>query len=64
MSETLIIIVLGIGVFAIVVVVVVVLVVLARLRRVIKERFETLDEALGSLRARQAEDKPGEPGNQ
>lgn len=63
MSETLIIIVLAVGVFAIIVVVVLVLVVLARLRRVIKERFKTLDEALGTIRTRQAEDKPGEPGS-
>lgn len=61
MSETLIIVVLGIGVFAIVLVMGVVLVVLARLRRVLKERFEALDNVLGTLQAGQADDKPGEP---
>lgn len=60
-SETLIIIVLAIGVFAIVLVAGVVLVVLARLRRIIKERFETLENVLGNLQTGQADDKPGEP---
>lgn len=61
MSETLIIIVLAIGVFAIVLVVGVVMIVLARLRRVIQERFEMLENVIGTLQPGQADDQPGEP---
>jgi hypothetical protein len=60
-SETLIIIVLAIGVFAIVLVVGVVMIVLSRLRRVIQERFEMLENVIGTLQPGQADDKPGEP---
>lgn len=61
MSETLIIIVLAIGIFAIILVVGVVMIVLARLRRVIQERFEMLQNTLGTLQSGQADDKSDEP---
>ena len=61
MGETLIIIVLAIGLLVIVLVVGVVMIVLARLRRAIQERFEMLEDVLGTLRTGQADDKPGEP---
>jgi hypothetical protein len=60
-SETLIIIVLAIGVLAIVLVVGVVMIVLSRLRRVIQQRFEMLENVIGTLQPGQADDKPGEP---
>jgi hypothetical protein len=60
-SETLIIIVLAIGIFAIILVVGVVMIVLARLRRVIQERFEMLQNTLGTLQSGQADDKSDEP---
>lgn len=61
MSETLIIIVLAIGIFAIILVVGVVMIVLARLRRVIQERFEMLQNTLGTLQSGQPDDKSDEP---
>lgn len=61
MSDTQIIIVLAVGVCVIIVFACVVLVVLARLRRVVKSQFETLDSLLSALRAGQGRDKPGEP---
>jgi len=60
-SETLIIIVLAIGIFAIILVVGVVMIVLARLRRVIQERFEMLQNTLGTLQSGQADNKSDEP---
>jgi hypothetical protein len=60
-SEALIIIVLAIGIFAIILVVGVVMIVLARLRRVIQERFEMLQNTLGTLQSGQADDKSDEP---
>lgn len=61
MSETLIIIVLAIGIFTIILVVGVVMIVLARLRRVIQERFEMLQNTLGTLQPGQADEKSDEP---
>jgi hypothetical protein len=60
-SDTQIIIVLAVGVSVIVVFACVVLVVLARLRRVVKSQFETLDSLVSALRTGEGRDKPGDP---
>lgn len=65
MSSTQIGIIVAVGVSAIAVLGCLALVVLARLRRVIKAQFETLESLLGAVRAGQAagqaQDKPSEP---
>lgn len=61
MSSTQIGIIVAVGVSAIAVLGCLALVVLARLRRVIKAQFETLETLLSAVRADQAHDKPSEP---
>ncbi|MDQ3762001.1 MAG: hypothetical protein M3460_09985 [Actinomycetota bacterium] len=61
MSDTQIIIALAVGVSMIVIFGCLILVVVARLRRVVKLQFETIDSLLSALRARQERDKLDEP---
>lgn len=61
MSNTQILVVLGVGVFVIVGLGGLFLVVLARLHRVIKSQLEALEQMAGAIRASQDHDKPSEP---
>jgi hypothetical protein len=56
-----IVIVLVVGVSAIIILGGLGLLVIARLRRMIKSQFQALDDALGTMRASQGRDEPGEP---
>lgn len=55
-----IVIVLAVGVAAIVIFGALGLLVIARLRRTIKTQFQALDDVLGTMRANQGRDEPGE----
>lgn len=56
-----IVIVLAVGVSAIIILGGLGLLVIARLRRTIKTQFKALDDVLGTMRASQGRDEPGEP---